>query len=46
MNDIVETHDHSKLEQYQETENIRQKRWLPEIMRPQTLGDLTLPRPI
>ena len=46
MNDIVETHDHSKLEQCQETENIGPKRSLPEIMRPQTLGDLTLPRPM
>ena len=46
MSDIVETHDHSKLEQCQEPQNIRQKRSLPEIMRPQTLGDLTLPRPI
>jgi DNA polymerase III delta prime subunit len=46
MSDIVETHDHSKLEQCQEPQNIRQKRSLPEIMRPQTLGDLTLPRPM
>jgi DNA polymerase III delta prime subunit len=46
MSDIVETQDHSKLKQCQETENIRQKRSLPEIMRPQTLGDLTLPRPM
>ena len=46
MSDIVETHDHSKLEQCQETENIRQKRSLPEIMRPQTVNDLTLPRPM
>jgi DNA polymerase III delta prime subunit len=46
MNDIVETDDHSKLEQCQETENIRQKRSLPEIMRPQTVNDLTLQRPI
>ena len=45
MNDIVETHDHSKLEHCQETENIRPKRSLPEIMRPQTLGDLTLQTP-
>jgi DNA polymerase III delta prime subunit len=46
MNDIVETHDHSKLEQCQETENIGPKRSLPEIMRPQTLGDLTLTAPM
>jgi DNA polymerase III delta prime subunit len=46
VSDIVETHDYSKLEQCQEPQNIRQKRSLPEIMRPQTLGDLTLPRPM
>ena len=46
MSDIVETQDHSKLKQCQETENIRQKRSLPEIMRPQTVNDLTLQRPI
>ena len=46
MSDIVETQDHSKLKQCQETENIRQKRSLPEIMRPQTVNDLTLPRPM
>jgi replication-associated recombination protein RarA len=46
MSDIVETQDHSKLKQCQEPQNIRQKRSLPEIMRPQTLGDLTLPRPM
>ena len=46
MSDIVETQDHSKLQQCQETGNFRQKRSLPEIMRPQTLSDLTLPRPM
>ena len=46
MNDIVETHDHSKLEQCQEPRNVCPKRSLPEIMCPQTLGDLTLPRPM
>ena len=46
MNDIVETYDHSKSEQCQETESSRPKRSLPEIMRPQTMGDLTLPTPM
>jgi DNA polymerase III delta prime subunit len=46
MNDILETHDHSKLEQCQEQENIRPKRSLPEILCPQTVSDLTLRRPI
>jgi DNA polymerase III delta prime subunit len=46
MNDSVETHDHSKLEQCQEPRNVCPKRSLPEIMCPQTLGDLTLPRPM
>jgi DNA polymerase III delta prime subunit len=46
MNDIVEAHDHSKLEQCQEPENIGPKRPLSEILRPQTVNDLTLSRPI
>ena len=46
MSDIVEAHDRSKLEQCQEPQNIRPKRSLSEILRPQTLSDLTLPRPI
>ena len=44
MNDIVEAHDQSKLEQCQEPQNIGPKRSLSEILRPQTLSDLTLPR--
>jgi DNA polymerase III delta prime subunit len=46
MTDIVETHDHSKSEQWQEPQNVCPRRSLPEIMRPQTPGDLTLSRPI
>ena len=46
MNDIVEAYDQSKLEQRQEPQNIGPKRSLSEILRPQTLSDLTLPRPM
>jgi replication-associated recombination protein RarA len=46
MNDIVETQDHSKLQQCQEPQNIRQKRSLSEILCPQTVSDLTLQGPI
>jgi replication-associated recombination protein RarA len=42
MNHIVETHDRSKLEQRQESQNIRPERPLSELLRPQTLSDLTL----
>jgi putative ATPase len=46
MNDIVETRDYSKLEQCQEPQNVRQKRLLSELLRPQTLSDFTLPTPM
>ena len=46
MNDIVEAHDRSKLEQRQEPQNIGPKRPLSELLRPQTVNDLTLSRPI
>ena len=46
MNDIVEVHDQSKSEQRQELQNIGPKRSLSEILRPETLSDLTLPRPM
>jgi DNA polymerase III delta prime subunit len=46
MSDIVETHDRSKAEHRQESQKIESKRLLPEIMRPQSLGDLTLTAPM
>ena len=46
MNDIVEAHDQSKLERCQEPQNIASKRSLSEILRPQTLSDLSLQRPM
>jgi DNA polymerase III delta prime subunit len=40
---IDEAHDRSKLEQCHEPRNIRPKQSLSEILRPQALGELTLP---
>ena len=46
INHIVETHDRSKLEQRQEPQNIRPERPLSELLRPQTVSDLTLQKQI
>jgi replication-associated recombination protein RarA len=46
MNDIVETDDRSKPQQWQKPKNIGPRPPLSEIMCPQKLSDLTLPTPI
>jgi DNA polymerase III delta prime subunit len=46
MSDIVEARDRSKLEQCEERQNVRPKRPLSQILRPQAMSDLTLPTPI